>query len=101
MEFCPKCGALMMSSGSGSSCPKCNHQSKDKIDMEIKESVKASQGVAVVSENDAQVHPITDYECEKCGNDKAYFWLRQMRAGDEPESKFYKCTKCKNTVRED
>lgn len=82
-------------------CPRCNYTAKGKINMEMKEKVDAKKAVAVVDEKNSEVHPITDYKCKKCGNKTAYFWLRQMRAGDEPESKFYKCTKCKNTVRVD
>ena len=101
MEFCPKCGAILLATGSGASCPRCNHKSKGKIDMEVKEEIKATAGVAVVDEKDNETHPVTDWDCPKCKNDKAYFWMRQMRAGDEPESKFYKCVKCKHTLRVD
>jgi transcription factor S len=101
MEFCPKCGAILMMKKSKVGCPRCNYVAKGKIDMKVKEEVGGKVNVAVVSEKDGEVHPITDYTCLKCGHKKAYFWLRQMRAGDEPESKFYKCVKCKNTVRED
>ena len=97
MEFCPKCGSLMTSK----KCSKCNYISKEDIKLEMKEKVENKNGVAVVDEKASEVHPITDYECPKCGHKKAYFWLRQMRSGDEPESKFFKCVKCKNTVRED
>lgn len=69
--------------------------------MEMKEEVKAHVAVAVVNEKEGEVHPITDFVCRKCGHKKSYFWIRQMRSGDEPESKFYKCVKCKNTTRVD
>jgi transcription factor S len=101
MEFCPKCGALLMMRKTKFGCPRCNYMAKGKIDMEIKEKVEMTHGVAVVDEKIGEVHPITDWDCEKCGNKKSYFWIRQMRSGDEPESKFYKCVKCKNTVRVD
>ncbi len=101
MEFCPKCGSLLVMKKTKFGCPRCDYISKDDLKMEIKEEIKQGSSVAVVSEKEGEVHPITDYECQKCGNKKAYFWTRQMRAGDEPESKFFKCTKCKNVVRED
>jgi transcription factor S len=101
MEFCPKCGALLMMKKTKFGCPRCSYVAKGKVDLKIKEEVNEQQPVAVVNEKEGEVHPITDYKCEKCGNKKSYFWIRQMRAGDEPESKFYKCVKCKNTVRVD
>jgi len=41
-----------------------------------------------------QLHPVIDEECPKCKNPKAFTWSQQMRAGDEPETIFYKCTEC-------
>ena len=69
--------------------------------MQMTEKMDEKQRVAVVNEKGSEVHPITDYKCRKCGTKTSYFWIRQMRSGDESESKFYKCTKCKNTVRVD
>ena len=82
-------------------CPRCKYVAKGKINMEIKEKVSESVSIAVVDEKVGNVNPITDWDCGKCKNKRAYFWIRQMRAGDEPESKFYQCVKCKHTVRVD
>jgi DNA-directed RNA polymerase subunit M len=101
MEFCPKCGSLLMMKKTKFGCPRCDYTAKGKIILETKEKIKEKVAITVINEKDGEIHPITDFECTKCGNDKAYFWQRQMRAGDEPESKFYKCTKCKNIIRED
>ena len=101
MEFCPKCGSILIKKKKNFGCSRCNYMTKGKIDMKIKEKINENTPVAVVNEKEAEIYPITDYKCEKCKNKKAYFWIRQMRSGDEPESKFYKCTKCKNVVRVD
>jgi len=69
--------------------------------MKMVEKVDAAEPVVVVDEKEGNVNPVTDWPCRKCGNKRAYFWIRQMRAGDEGESKFYQCVKCKNTVRVD
>ena len=63
--------------------------------------MKNEKGAGVVDEKKSQLYPITEHVCEKCGHTKAYFWIRQMRAGDEAESKFYKCVKCGHTERID
>jgi DNA-directed RNA polymerase subunit M len=47
-----------------------------------------------------EMHPKVKIICEKCGNNAAYFWTQQTRAADEPETRFFKCTKCKHTWRE-
>ncbi len=101
MEFCPKCGALLMMKKTKFGCPRCSYTAKGKVKIETKEEMEEKESVAVVDEKQGEVYPITDYGCEKCKNKKAYFWIRQMRSGDEAESKFYKCTKCKNVVRVD
>ncbi len=101
MEFCPKCGAILMMKKTKAGCPRCNYTAKGKVDMKIKEIVSEQEPIAVIDEKQANVNPITDWECKKCGSKRAYFWIRQMRAGDEAESKFYQCVKCKNTVRVD
>jgi len=101
MEFCPKCGAILMMKKTKAGCPRCNYIAKGKVDMQIKEAVNQRAPVAVVDEKTSNVNPVTSWDCKKCGSKKAYFWLRQMRSGDEPESKFYKCVKCGQTSRVD
>ena len=81
-------------------CPRCTYTTKENIIIKIKETINEKVEVAVVGSKDS-VNPITDFPCTKCKSKKAFFWLQQMRAGDEPESKFYKCVKCDNVVRVD
>tara|TARA_Y100000310_G_scaffold213611_1_gene214553 strand:+ start:859 stop:1167 length:309 start_codon:yes stop_codon:yes gene_type:complete len=100
MEFCPKCGAILVQKRTKFGCPRCNYMSKDKIKVEIKEKVDEQKEVAVVRENEGEVKPIVEMKCPKCKNDKSYFWTMQTRAADESETKFYKCTKCKHTWRD-
>jgi len=56
----------------------------------------------VIEEDDTEkIHPIdNNVECPKCGNKEAYYWTVQTRAGDEAETKFLKCTRCKHTWRD-
>ena len=100
MEFCPKCGAILVQKRTKFGCPRCNYISKDKIKVEIKEKVNAQNQVAVVKETEGEVKPIVEMKCPKCKNNKSYFWTMQTRAADESETKFYKCTKCKYTWRD-
>ena len=98
MEFCPKCGCILAMKRTKVGCPKCDYVAKGKIDMEMKEEVDEGQVVAVVDAKGTNVNPITDWECK---SKRAYFWIRQMRSGDEAESKFYECVKCGKTCRVD
>lgn len=94
--FCPKCGSLMIST----SC-KCGYTAKSTGKIEIKEEVKSkTDKVEVVDGQEDKMLPETDAECPKCKNKKAVFWMIQTRAGDEPETKFLRCTKCSHTWRD-
>jgi DNA-directed RNA polymerase subunit M len=80
----------------------CGYKSKETDGARITEEKqdKAKELEVVDSGQDLESLPTMEAECPKCGNDKAYFWLVQTRAADEPETKFLKCTKCKHTWRD-
>ena len=68
-------------------------------DAKISEKKKKKEDIAVVDKK-LEILPVTDYDCADCKNNKAYFWLLQTRSADEPETRFYKCTKCSRIYRE-
>ena len=81
-------------------CAKCGHEQKNGgIKFSEKTEKKETPDVVIV-EKEIETHPIVEAECPKCGNNEAYFWTRQTRASDEPETKFYKCTKCRHIWRD-
>jgi DNA-directed RNA polymerase subunit M len=100
--FCKKCGSIMVPKKENGKtilqCTKCSYKESAES-VEIKEKREKEKDVEVV-EQDVEAMPIVEIECPECGNDEAYFWTQQTRAGDEPETKFYKCTKCKHTWRD-
>ena len=100
MEFCPKCGAVLIQKRKKDGCPRCNYSAKEKIKITTSEKIEEKKEVALVLKKDTQILPIVEEKCKKCGNDKAYFWTIQTRSGDEAETKFFKCTKCERTWRE-
>jgi len=66
----------------------------------IKEKVKEkTEKFEIVSEQDSTL-PLTDEQCPDCKHGHAYWWTKQMRASDEPETKFLKCEKCGHTWRD-
>lgn len=98
MEFCERCGSVITIQEDRAMCAACGHKSKKKPKIEASESMAKKEAVAVVDEK-VSTYPIVQIECHKCKNKKAYFWTLQTRAGDESETKFYKCTKCSHTWR--
>jgi DNA-directed RNA polymerase subunit M len=99
MEFCEKCGGMIVVNDGKASCAGCGHKLKKKPKIEVSEKLENKETIAVINEEASNVYPIVDMECPKCKNKKSYFWILQTRAGDESETKFYKCTKCKHTWR--
>ena len=103
--FCPKCGSLLVPKKSDKKsflyCPSCGYTDK-KVKAVLSEEVKNNtRKVDVINPEDtSKMLPKTATECPKCGNNEAYFWLVQTRASDEPETKFFKCTKCGHTWRD-
>ena len=100
MEFCPKCGAVLIEKKKNMGCPRCAYSSKGKIKLKTSEKIDERKEVAVLSGKSMPTAPIINETCKKCGNEQAYFWTVQTRASDEAETKFFKCTKCENTRRD-
>ncbi|MAG10901.1 transcription factor S [Candidatus Pacearchaeota archaeon] len=100
MEFCPKCGAILILKTKNYGCPRCDYSTKDKVNLQTSEKQEEKESVGVVSSKETGTLPIVTEICEKCKNNKAYFWTVQTRASDESETKFFKCVKCENTWRE-
>lgn len=103
--FCPKCGSVMMPRKEKDkkvlACTSCKYVDKSKEKKTIKEVVKSEEELEVINkEAEDESLPEIEEECPKCKNTKARYWLVQTRSGDEAETKFYKCTKCKHTWRE-
>ncbi len=100
MEFCPKCGSVLVEKRKNFGCMNCNYRTKGKVKIESNEKMKEHSEVGVIKDKDTDVFPVINATCIKCGHREAYFWTAQTRAGDEAETRFFKCTKCKHTWRE-
>ncbi len=100
MEFCPKCGCVLVEKTKVFGCPRCGYTTKEKVVIEASEKLKIKGDIVMITNNDDDVFPIITAKCPKCSNKEAYFWTSQTRAGDEAETRFFRCTKCKHTWRE-
>lgn len=103
MMFCPKCGSILRPKKEGSKtyllCG-CGYTNKNVEIREIKEKMEKGEKRMDVVTDEERVLPLTEAECPKCKHGKAFFWLIQTRAGDEAETKFLKCEKCKHVWRD-
>ena len=100
MEFCPKCGSVLVEKKKNLGCARCSYTSKGKTKLVSCEKIDEKNENVDVVKKDMETFPIVAEKCKKCGNDKAYFWTVQTRAGDESATKFFKCTKCNFTWRQ-
>jgi DNA-directed RNA polymerase subunit M len=102
MLFCPKCGSILSPKEDGKktllACS-CGYSSMEKEDILIQENVKKVTKLEVADE-EVKTLPKINEECPKCKHKQAYYWTVQTRAGDEAETRFFECTKCKHRWRE-
>ena len=97
MVFCPKCKSLMFPKGNKFYCSKCGYEKGKSGSNIVVEKQKEKETVFL--EKQENLLPKTRVECPKCGNNEAYWVLRQTRASDEPETRIYTCTKCEHRWR--
>lgn len=102
MEFCKKCGGMIMPKKVGEKvvfcCRNCGEKSSKGAAGVVKEKVEKKEKVSFAEKK--EVLPMTDAICAKCGNEKAYWWMQQTRAIDEPPTRFFRCTECSHSWRE-
>ena len=100
MEFCPKCGSVILVKENGKAvCAKCSYRPKSKVKIQSSEKIERIDIVKVVDEKKLTTYPKVEIKCLKCKNKEAFFWTLQTRSSDESETKFYKCTECNHTWR--
>ncbi len=101
MEFCPKCKSIMIYQGDKAVCRKCGYEKEADDDFDLVITTKRSEEeIPVIEGDNIKTLPTTNVICPQCGNNEAYWWLRQLRAADESEVRFFRCTKCGKTWRE-
>lgn len=100
MEFCPRCGSVLIEKRKKFGCARCSYTAKGKVKIESSEQLKEKKEVTVIKGKETSVMPVVFAVCSKCGHKEAYFWTSQTRSADEAETKFFKCVKCSHTWRE-
>jgi DNA-directed RNA polymerase subunit M len=100
--FCPECKSLLISSAGQLKCRKCGYIRKIENADQMTKKVKRSEKEIMIVEEEGQVKtlPTIQIKCPKCENNLAFWWLRQLRAADESEVRFFRCTECGHTWRQ-
>jgi DNA-directed RNA polymerase subunit M len=91
---------MMMPKDSMMVCRKCGHKVPKAVGESMVSMTKQLDRVVPVLEQESSGLPTTNARCADCGNNVAYWWLRQLRSADESEVRFFRCTKCNKTWRE-
>jgi len=109
VEYCPRCGTLMLPRRRDGhavlSCPKCGYEKdlSNPLAYRLTRRRRHEQEDALIvidREVVVETLPKARVECPRCGHLEAYYWEVQTRAGDEPATRFFRCTKCGHTWRE-
>lgn len=103
--FCPECKSMLISSGGQLKCRKCGYIRKivDTDQKQMSRTVDRKEKTITIvddEEEDLKTMPTIQIKCPKCDNNLAIWWLRQLRAADESEVRFFRCTKCDHTWRQ-
>ncbi len=101
MEFCPKCGKMLLPQNGIVNCD-CGYS------KELSDDKKELKIAGTKFDHDDNVKYVEDIDlgegineiCPKCGHDKATYELKQTRSADEAPTRFFTCKKCKHKWRE-
>jgi len=106
MEFCSSCGTRMLmkrtKDGAVLVCPACECKINPTVStIKTVAKKKYREPIVIIDKEDQNLktNPTTKIQCPKCGNNLAYTWEVQTRAGDEGATQFFRCTKCNHTYR--
>ncbi|WP_323174052.1 transcription factor S [Natrialba sp. PRR66] len=99
MQFCDDCGSMMKADGDRMVCANCGATSERDREREDEFVTTESQTDDDVIESDANANfegkpKATDIVCDECGNQEAWYTLKQTASADEPPTRFFKCTEC-------
>jgi len=100
--FCPKCRSLMISSGGQMKCRKCGflREFSEHDSLQLTRS-RGQREITIIDDAEkVATLPTMTIRCPTCGHNLAFWWLRQLRAADESEVRFFRCCKCEHTWRQ-
>jgi len=92
----------MISSGGQLKCRKCGYLREiTENDSLILTRARGEKTITIIDdEEEVATLPTMRITCSKCGHNTAFWWLRQLRAADESEVRFFRCCECGNVWRQ-
>ena len=92
----------MISSGGQLKCRKCGFLRDFPADDSMHRTEARGERVITIIEDETGIAtlPTIKITCSKCGHNMAFWWLRQLRAADESEVRFFRCCECGHTWRQ-
>ena len=94
---------MMISSGGQLKCRKCGYIRKIEAADQMKtQKMRTENEITIVDDEDTKIKtmPTIQIKCPNCEHNLAFWWLRQLRAADESEVRFFRCTECGHTWRQ-
>jgi DNA-directed RNA polymerase subunit M len=103
MKFCDECGSMMQTDDGVWVCTQCGNETPRDAAAEGEMVTTQTQEESEVIESGGGSSglPTTSADCPECDNDEAYWYMQQIRAADESETRFFVCTECEHKWRED
>ncbi|MFB6086738.1 MAG: transcription factor S [Halodesulfurarchaeum sp.] len=104
MQFCPECGSMMHAESDVMVCSQCDHTEPTEDRVRAASVFTQEQDESDVIETEEGTNfegkPTAEIECPECGNDEAWYTIKQTGSADEPPTRFFKCTECGARWRE-
>jgi len=85
---------MLISSGGQLKCKKCGYIRKINQNDQLKvNNPRKEKEITIVDDEEEKIKtlPTIQIKCPKCDNNLAFWWLRQLRAADESEVRFFRC----------
>ena len=106
MEFCDECGAMMKAEGEVWRCAAGHEKARDRAGeatMTTTEGQVEDGPVDMSDVDDEDIGPTTSAQCPNpdCDGERARYEMKQIRAADESETRFFTCVECDKKWRED
>ena len=109
MEFCPKCGGMILPQEVWDEdykqivlkCSTCGYESSeaDKAEYSVEKKVN-SEDIVILGEDERMRGSTVNEFCPRCGHNRAIRDIRQVKGIAEGPTFFFRCEKCGFTWRD-
>ena len=104
MQFCDDCGSMMKKQDGMMVCTSCGERAAQERATEEFVTTETQSGNELIESSDEanfEGKPTAkDVRCDDCGNEEAWYTIKQTASADEPPTRFFKCKQCGYRWRE-